>query len=84
MPGHPRGAYKAKIGCMKALQTKWTKPQCRPKAVVLAVPVATAPPSDEALGAEAVSPKMYEQAGLFATIVLRIGLKGHAISEKMS
>ena len=63
MPGHPSGAHKAKIGCMKAF--------------VFAVPVATVPPSDEASGVEAVSPTMYEQAGMCSQLVSKIGRKGN-------
>ena len=74
MLGHPHGAHKAKIGGMQALQAKWanSQPRSPPKALVFAVPVATLPPSDEALGVEAVSPTMYAQAGLFANKSFRI------------
>ena len=49
-----------KMGGMKAVQSKWanSQPRSPPKALVFAVPGATAPPSDEALGFVAVSPTM--------------------------
>ena len=75
MPGHPSGANEPKSGCVKALPTKWanSEPRSLPKALVFAVPVATAPPGDEALSVEAVSPTMHEQAGLFSQMGFGIG-----------